>query len=553
MVRRVVSRDGTRIAVAEAGDPAAPTVVCVHGYPDDRSVWDGVAARLADRFHVVTYDVRGAGESDRPARRDGYALDRLAEDLAAVLDEVSPNRPAHLVAHDWGSIQSWHAVTGDLLRGRIASFTSISGPSLDHAGHWFRTRLRRPSGWGPALRQLVHSTYIVFFQIPLVPELGWRSGVGRRVLRRLSGSAAGSPAVADAVHGLELYRANIGARLSRPRPRPAEVPVQVLAPLDDPYVTPALQTDVARWAPRLWVRRLPGGHWIPRERPDVIARCTAELVDFAEGAPESRGLRRARAAGMVDSAVGTTGRRARAAAPVDFTPERRARTAETELVDSVERASESVALRRARTVEAGLVGAVEGAPERRGLRRARAVGAGPVDSVEGAPESRGRRRARAVGAGPVDSVEGAPESRRRRRARAVGAGPVDSVEGAPESRRRRQARAARFDGYLVVVTGESRFARAAAAAFARAGAEVRGDGPDVPDVVVDSRGTAREFAARMADRGEGGQLVLHDPAEAARLRREFPGLNVIVAGDGSPERAARRVLRAVARNRHAGV
>ncbi|WP_027928611.1 alpha/beta fold hydrolase [Amycolatopsis thermoflava] len=526
----MVSRDGTRIAVAEAGDPTAPTVVCVHGYPDDRSVWDGVAARLADRFHVVTYDVRGAGESDRPARREGYALDRLAEDLAAVLDEVSPNRPAHLVAHDWGSIQSWHAVTGDLLRGRIASFTSISGPSLDHAGHWFRTRLRRPSGWGPALRQLVHSTYIVFFQIPLVPELGWRSGVGRRVLRRLSGSAAGSPAVADAVHGLELYRANIGARLSRPRPRPAEVPVQVLAPLDDPYVTPALQTDVARWAPRLWVRRLPGGHWIPRERPDVIARCTAELVDFAEGAPESRGLRRARAAGMVDSAVGTTGRRARAAGLVDFTPERRARAAGTELVDSVERASESVALRRARTVEAGLVGAVEGAPERRGRRRVRAVGAGPVDSVEGAPESRGRRRMRAVGAGPVDSVEGAPESRGRRR-----------------------ARAARFDGYLVVVTGESRFARAAAAAFARAGAEVRGDGPDVPDVVVDSRGTAREFAARMADRGEGGQLVLHDPAEAARLRREYPGLNVIVAGDGSPERAARRVLRAVARNRHAGV
>ncbi|WP_455708918.1 alpha/beta fold hydrolase [Amycolatopsis thermoflava] len=503
----MVSRDGTRIAVAEAGDPAAPTVVCVHGYPDDRSVWDGVAARLADRFHVVTYDVRGAGESDRPARRDGYALDRLAEDLAAVLDEVSPNRPAHLVAHDWGSIQSWHAVTGDLLRGRIASFTSISGPSLDHAGHWFRTRLRRPSGWGPALRQLVHSTYIVFFQIPLVPELGWRSGLGRRVLWRLSGSAAGSPAVADAVHGLELYRANIGARLSRPRPRPAEVPVQVLAPLDDPYVTPALQTDVARWAPRLWVRRLPGGHWIPRERPDVIARCTAELVDFAEGAPESRGLRRARAAGMVDSAVGTTGRRARAAGLVDFTPERRARAAGTELVDSVERASESVALRQARTVEAGPVDSVEGAPERRGWRRARGVGAGPVDSVEGAPESRGLRR----------------------------------------------ARGARFDGYLVVVTGESRFARAAAAAFARAGAEVRGDGPDVPDVVVDSRGTAREFAARMADRGEGGQLVLHDPAEAARLRREFPGLNVIVAGDGSPERAARRVLRAVARNRHAGV
>ncbi|UQS25663.1 alpha/beta fold hydrolase [Amycolatopsis thermalba] len=407
MVRRVVSRDGTRIAVAEAGDPAAPTVVCVHGYPDDRSVWDGVVARLEPRFHVVTYDVRGAGESDRPSRRAAYALDRLAEDLAAVLDEVSPDRPAHLVAHDWGSIQSWHAVTGERLRGRIASFTSISGPSLDHVGHWVRARLRRPSGWGPALRQLVHSAYIVFFRIPLVPELSWRSGVGRWVLRRLSGSAAGRPAVADAVHGLELYRANVGVRLSRPRPRPAEVPVQVLAPLGDPYVTPALQTDVARWAPRLWVRRLPGGHWIPRERPDVIARCAAELVEFAEGAPESRSLRRARSAG--------------------------------------------------------------------------------------------------------------------------------------------------FEGYSVLVTGASRFAGAVSAAFAAAGAEVRRDGAEVPDVVVDSQGSAAEYARRMAERGEGGCLVLHDPAEAARLRKKFPGLGVVLAGDGSPERAAQRVLRAVARNRHAGV
>ena len=404
---RVVSRDGTRIAVAESGNPAAPTVVCVHGYPDDRSVWDGVVARLETRFHVVTYDVRGAGESDRPALREAYALDRLAEDLAAVLDAVSADRPAHLVAHDWGSIQSWHAVSSDALRGRIASFTSISGPSLDHAAHWFRSRLRRPAGWAPALRQLVHSAYIVFFQIPLVPELGWRSGMGQRVLRKLSGGAAGRPAVADAVHGLALYRANIGARLSQPRPRRAAVPVQVLAPLGDPYVTPALQTDVARWAPRLWVRRLPGGHWIPRERPDVIARCAAELIDHAEGAPESRGLRRARSTD--------------------------------------------------------------------------------------------------------------------------------------------------FDGHLVVVSGESRFARAVASAFAARGAEVRRDGHEVPDVVVDNQGRAAAFARRMSQRGEGGCLVLHDPAEAALLRTEFPGLGVVVAGDGPPERAARRVVRAVSRRRDGGV
>ncbi len=72
--------------------------------------------------------------------------------------------------------------------------------------------------------------------------------------------------------------------------------MQVLAPRGDRYVTPALATDVAAYAPDLRVRRLPGGHWIVRTRPDVIARCVAEHVAHADGGPEAPALARARAA-----------------------------------------------------------------------------------------------------------------------------------------------------------------------------------------------------------------------------------------------------------------
>src|SRR5438309_1175852 len=70
-LRRVTSTDGVTLAVYEHGDPAAPTIVAVHGYPDNHSVWDGVVELLSDRFHVVTYDVRGAGASDKPSARGG--------------------------------------------------------------------------------------------------------------------------------------------------------------------------------------------------------------------------------------------------------------------------------------------------------------------------------------------------------------------------------------------------------------------------------------------------------------------------------------------------
>src|SRR4051812_22874975 len=119
-MRHVTSADGTRIAVYEYGEPTAPVLIAVHGYPDNATLWEPVATRLAEHFRVVTNDVRGAGESDEPRQRAAYGLERLEEDFTAVLDEVSPERPVQLLAHDWGSIQSWHFVTSERLTGRIA-------------------------------------------------------------------------------------------------------------------------------------------------------------------------------------------------------------------------------------------------------------------------------------------------------------------------------------------------------------------------------------------------------------------------------------------------
>jgi NAD(P)-dependent dehydrogenase (short-subunit alcohol dehydrogenase family)/pimeloyl-ACP methyl ester carboxylesterase len=285
----VVTSDGLRLAVQEHGDRAAgQTVVAIHGYPDDHTVWDGVVAALGADVHVVTYDVRGAGASGAPPTRAGYALDQLADDLARVIDAVSPDRPVHLLAHDWGAIQTWHAVTGERLAGRVASYTSISGPCLDHAARWFRRgRL------GDRLRQAAASWYTVLFQLPVLPVLAWRSGLFGRVIAAREGVPR--PSTSDAVRGLELYRANFGARLAKAEARRTSVPVQVLAPTRDAYVTAPLQTEIDEYVDDLAVRRIPGGHWVPRTRPDVIARCVRELMTSVAGGPTSPALAKARA------------------------------------------------------------------------------------------------------------------------------------------------------------------------------------------------------------------------------------------------------------------
>ncbi|MFJ2775791.1 SDR family oxidoreductase [Kitasatospora sp. NPDC087315] len=287
--RRTVRSGGLPLAVFEDGDPAAPTVLLVHGYPDTHVVWDDIAADLARDHHVVRYDVRGAGESGAPATRDGYRLEHLAADLLAVADAVSPDRPVHVVAHDWGSLQSWEAVTAPGAGQRIASYTTMSGPCLDHLGYWLRERYRRPTP--RHLRQLlsqgVHSWYITAFHLPFLAPGVWRLGLARawpRVLRDLEGVTPrpGHPQPTlrrDAVRGIELYRANMRPALGHPRERPTEVPVQLITLTEDHYVGEFLSEGLERWVPRLTRRSLRASHWSALlEKGSAVAAMVREFT-----------------------------------------------------------------------------------------------------------------------------------------------------------------------------------------------------------------------------------------------------------------------------------
>jgi pimeloyl-ACP methyl ester carboxylesterase len=282
---RHVQGDGVTLAVQERG--AGPVVLLVHGFPDTHAVWDGVAEVLAARYRVVTYDVRGAGASSRPRERDAYRFEHLVADMRAVLDTVSPGSPVHLAGHDWGAIQSWEAVCA--MPQRFASFTSISGPCLDHAAHWMRTGLRRPSGVRAVARQLLHSWYIAAFQTPALPELVWRHLLARRwagLLERTEGVAVRThpaPTLADdAAAGVNLYRANMLGRRHDARDHRTTVPTQVVVATGDAFVTPALAAESARpFADRLQVRPLRAPHWVPLTQPGEIARLICEHIGQA--------------------------------------------------------------------------------------------------------------------------------------------------------------------------------------------------------------------------------------------------------------------------------
>jgi short-subunit dehydrogenase len=173
--------------------------------------------------------------------------------------------------------------------GKIASFTSISGPHLNYAGKFLRSP-RTPRGAFDVLRQFMASGYIWFFLCPGLPELMMRSGLGAKVIDafgRIGNSSTrthpGAPvrATGDYINGLNLYRANMPAPFLAPGKQlpQTRVPVQVLVPRMDLFVTPALQRFTGSIPLGSRVVPIEGGHWVVAARPDVIARLTSEWVE----------------------------------------------------------------------------------------------------------------------------------------------------------------------------------------------------------------------------------------------------------------------------------
>jgi len=141
---------------------AGEVVVCLHGFPDDASTYDGLATSLVDAgYRVAAVNLRGYS----PSPLDGsLALDDLVNDILAVIDELSPDAPVSLVGHDYGAQLGYSAMARFPQRFRRAVLLAGAHPAF------VRRNARR------SVRQIWMSRYIVFFQLGRYAD--------RRVARR---------------------------------------------------------------------------------------------------------------------------------------------------------------------------------------------------------------------------------------------------------------------------------------------------------------------------------------------------------------------------------
>jgi NAD(P)-dependent dehydrogenase (short-subunit alcohol dehydrogenase family)/pimeloyl-ACP methyl ester carboxylesterase len=300
----VDSADGVRVAVYEEGNPGGPTVVLVHGWPDSHVLWDGVVPLLAERFRIIRYDNRGVGLSSAPKPVSAYTMARFADDFAAVIGERSPGQPVHVLAHDWGSVGIWEFLKRPGAGDRVATFTSVSGPSQDQLVEYIFSGLRQP--WRPrrfarSICQALRLTYMVFFSIPVLPSLLLRAALASKAVRRnivdnipVEQIHHADNLASDAARSVKTYPANYFRSFTKRQPPGiVDVPVQLVVNTHDKYVRPYGYDESARWVPRLWRRDIKAGHFSPMSHPRVMAAAVHDFADLADGRQPSRALLRA--------------------------------------------------------------------------------------------------------------------------------------------------------------------------------------------------------------------------------------------------------------------
>ncbi|MFY9783919.1 MAG: alpha/beta fold hydrolase [Acidimicrobiales bacterium] len=270
MEQLTVVNGDVRLEVFVQGE--GPVILLLHGWPDTSIMWDEVTPDLvAAGYRVAVPDLRGCGQSDKPAELTSYAMHHLIGDIANIVEALGVEKVT-VVGHDWGAALAWGvALTRPDLVERIVVVSVGHPSSLRTAG----------------LEQQIKSWYMLLFSY---------EGVGEAFLRKNDYQAmrrwTGHPRVEAVITELERdgqmeahlkwYRANVAPNafvVDPPTLPPVSVPVLGIWSSGDFALTERQMTNSASYcASGFEYLRLEGfGHWVPLEAPHELSRA---VIDF---------------------------------------------------------------------------------------------------------------------------------------------------------------------------------------------------------------------------------------------------------------------------------
>lgn len=277
---QMIETNGVRLHVLAAGPLGGPLVVLLHGFPEFWYGWHRqVPALVAAGYRVLVPDQRGYNRSAKPRGLGAYQATTLAADVAGLIRAAGRDQAA-VVGHDWGGMVAWH-----LALQQPAAVSRLVVLNCPHPAVFAR-HLREDAA------QQRRSLYVLFFQLPGLPEWGLRFANYRSLASGLqSTSRPGTFSAADLARYrrawarpgaitamLNWYRAALRRPASPPADPQVAVPTLVIWGARDPFLGVAMAGESRDLCAAGELVTLPeAGHWVQHE---AAARVNALLLDF---------------------------------------------------------------------------------------------------------------------------------------------------------------------------------------------------------------------------------------------------------------------------------
>jgi len=274
--------NGLTFEVAEAG-VGDRLALCLHGFPELNFSWRFQIPLLVERgWRVWAPNLRGYGATDRPDGVAAYHMDRLLEDVGALID-ASGAREVMLIAHDWGAIIAWQFAIR-----KIRPLVKLVIMNVPHP-LCFKRELRKAA-------QLRASWYVFFFQLPWIPEWAFRRNNARMIRAAFKGMAVDKSRFPREV--LDVY----AAAACRPGAMTAminyyrsafwsgsnfaetdgcvDVPVLMVWGEEDTALTIGCVDGTDAYCRDFQLHRLPGvSHWVQQEAPEKVNAILGDWLD----------------------------------------------------------------------------------------------------------------------------------------------------------------------------------------------------------------------------------------------------------------------------------
>ena len=276
----MVQTNGVYLHVASAGDPAAPPVILLHGFPEFWYGWrHQIPALAAAGCRVLAPDQRDYNLSEKPEGLSAYTLDTLAADVIGLIDATGRDRVA-LIGHDWGAAVAWWTALKYPERVEKLVILNVPHPAV------------MIDMLSKSRRQMLKSWYIGYFQIPRLPEwlLGLANGYG---LANMMFAASGPRALNDAdiaryqaawaqpgalTAMLNWYRSLVQLRPVMPADLRIRVPTRILWGEKDIALVPELADASAALCDDVSIVRFPNAsHFVQHDEPAAV---NAAILEF---------------------------------------------------------------------------------------------------------------------------------------------------------------------------------------------------------------------------------------------------------------------------------